>query len=286
MKTGIYYAYWTHDWDTDFILYLEKAKKLGFDILEVNAGTIARMDVKERDRLKKAAIDQDIEMSCCIGLPPSSDLASSKKDVRKAGIAHLDSIGHAMADCGIKKLSGIIYSCWPGNFEGREGTLSQAWEWSVASMKEAIITAQELGLIYNVEVVNRFEQFLFNTAAEGLEYVKEVNSPNLKILLDTFHMNIEEDCIADAIRKTGDYLGHLHVGENNRKPPGYGHIPWESVAEALSEINYDQWVVMEPFILRGGEVGRDIKVFRDQMPDADLDEEARKACAFIKKVFI
>jgi len=114
--------------------------------------------------------------------------------------------------------------------------------------------------------------------------VEAVSSPNARILLDTFHMNIEEDFIGEAIQKAGDKLGHLHIGENNRMPPGYGHIPWTEVAAALRKINYQGYVVMEPFLMPGGEVGRDIKVFRDMSVGLQLDEEARKALMFIRGV--
>jgi len=281
-KVGIYYAYWTHDWDADFVPYIYKVKKLGFDVLEINAGTIVTLGADEKKRLKDAAAETGINMSCCIGLPSSSDLASSDITVRQAGINHLHHIGDAMVECGIDRLSGIIYSNWPGSFEDRGVTKQQAWDWSVASMKEAIKKAEDLDLIYNVEVVNRFEQFLMNTVAEGVAYVKEVGSPHLKILLDTFHMNIEEDTIGGAIETAGECLGHLHTGESNRKPPGYGHIPWDEIGASLKKINFRGWVVMEPFLMPGGEVGRDIRVYRDLMPDADLDEEARKACVFTR----
>jgi len=282
-KVGIYYAYWTHDWDVDFVPYVFKARDLGFDVLEINAGTLESRGANERRRLKEASLEAGIALSCCIGLPPSSDLASSNPSVRKAGIKHLNRIAEAMAACGIDRLTGIIHSCWPGTLAGRSGTRQQAWEWSVSSMKEAVRKAEDLGLHYNVEVVNRFEQFLLNTAAEAVAYTREVGSGNLKILLDTYHMNIEEDSIAAAIETAGVYLGHLHIGENNRKPPGYGHIPWNEVGGALRSIGFQGWVVMEPFIMPGGEIGRDIKVHRELMPEANLDEEARKACAFTRK---
>ena len=137
-------------------------------------------------------------------------------------------------------------------------------------------------MIFNMEVVNRFEQFLLNTCDEALAYVEAVGSPNAKILLDTFHMNIEEDFIGDAIVKAGDKLGQLHVGENNRMPPGYGHIPWTEVGAALRKIDYQGPVVMEPFLMPGGEVGRDIKVFRDMSVGLEMDEEARKALMFVR----
>jgi D-psicose/D-tagatose/L-ribulose 3-epimerase len=282
-KVGIYYAYWTHDWDADFVPYLHKAKGLGLDVLEVNAGTIASMRADERKRLREASAEIGMPMSCCFGLPPSSDLASSSSSVRKSGIAHLGRIAEAMTDCGIDRLTGIIYSCWPGSAEGREGTKEQARARSVSAMKEAIRKAEDRGLVYNVEVVNRFEQFLLNTAEEAVSYVEDVGSAHLRILLDTYHMNIEEDTFSGAIRTAGKYLGHFHIGENNRKPPGRGHIPWGEIGSALNSINFGGWVVMEPFLMPGGEVGRDIRVHRELMPRADLDEEARAACTFTRK---
>jgi D-psicose/D-tagatose/L-ribulose 3-epimerase len=282
-KVGIYYAYWAQDWDVDFVPYLSLARALGFDVLEVNAGTVAALSRPERVRLRESAAEAGLLMSCCIGLPPPSDIADEHQEIRRQGIAHLHRIGDAMADCAIQRLGGIIYSCWPGTPQGRGATKKQAWGWSVQSMKEAVRKAEDLGLLWNIEVVNRFEQFLINTAEEAVAYVEEVGSPNLKILLDTYHMNIEEDSFAAAIRTAGSLLGHMHLGETNRKPPGRGKVPWLEVAAALREVDYDGWIVMEPFLRPGGEVGRDIRVFRDLMPTADINEEARRACAFVKR---
>jgi D-psicose/D-tagatose/L-ribulose 3-epimerase len=149
-------------------------------------------------------------------------------------------------------------------------------------MKEAIRKAEDRGLRYHIEVVNRFEQFLLNTAEEAVAYVEDVGSAHLGILLDTYHMNIEEDSFSGAIRTAGRHLRHFHIGENNRKPPGRGHIPWGEIGSALRSINFEGWVVMEPFLMPGGEVGRDIRVHRELMPRADLDEAARAACAFTR----
>jgi D-psicose/D-tagatose/L-ribulose 3-epimerase len=92
-------------------------------------------------------------------------------------------------------------------------------------MQEAIKTAEDNNVSFNMEVVNRFEQYLLNTCQEAVDYVEAVGSPNARVMLDTFHMNIEEDFVGDSILQAGELLGHLHIGENNRMPPGYGHIP-------------------------------------------------------------
>jgi D-psicose/D-tagatose/L-ribulose 3-epimerase len=283
-KIGIYYAYWTHDWDADFHPFVDKVAELGFDVLEVNAGTVAAMTAEERQSLKAHADERGIDLTYCIGLPHEYDLASEDEAVRQNGIAYLESMAEAIGEMGGGNLSGIIYSSWPATMPEGETDKRPYLERSVNSMKKAIKAAEGNNVIFNMEVVNRFEQFLLNTCDEALAYVEAVESPNAMIMLDTFHMNIEEDFLGEAIQKAGDKLGHFHIGENNRMPPGYGHIPWTEVGAALRKIDYQRYVVMEPFLMPGGEVGRDIKVFRDMSVHLDLDDEARKALMFMRGV--
>lgn len=283
-RIGIYYAYWTHDWDADFHPFIDKAADLGFDVLEVNAGTIAELKSSERSSLKAHAEDRGIGLSYCIGLPRDYDLASEDTQVRQKGIAYLQKMALAIGGMGGGNLGGIIYSYWPGSLPDGVMDKRPFFERSVDSMKEAVRSAEDNGVFFNMEVVNRFEQYLINTVDEALDYVAAVGSPNARVMLDTFHMNIEEDFCGEAILKAGDRLGHFHIGENNRMPPGYGHIPWTEIAAALRKIDYQGDVVMEPFLMPGGQIGRDIKVFRDLSVGLDLDEEARKALLFMRGV--
>ena len=108
---------------------------------------------------------------------------------------------------------------------------------SVAGMKQLLKVAEDNGVLYCCEVVNRFEQYLLNTAEEAVAFMQRLDSPNAKILLDTFHMNIEEDDMVEAIRTAGPYLGHFHTGENNRRTPGTGKLPWKEMAQALKDIH-------------------------------------------------
>lgn len=283
-KIGIYYAYWTHDWDADFHPYIDKVADLGFDILEINAGTVADMSPVERKRIKEHAEQRGIGLSYCIGLQKQFDPASADAGTRRRGVAYLRKMAEAIGDMGGGNLGGIIYSYWPGSLPEGETDKRPYLERSIASMKEAVKAAEDNQVVFCMEVVNRFEQFLLNTCAEAVEYVQQVGSPNARVMLDTFHMNIEEDFLGEAIQRAGAYLGHFHIGENNRMPPGYGHIPWTEVGAALRKINYQGLVVMEPFLKPGGEVGRDIKVFRDLSVGLDVDEEARKALLFMRGV--
>jgi D-psicose/D-tagatose/L-ribulose 3-epimerase len=156
-------------------------------------------------------------------------------------------------------------------------------------MKELADYAAKYDITLLIEVLNRFEQFLLNDAAEGISYVKEVGKDNVKVMLDCFHMNIEEDNMGDAIRSAGNYLGHFHIGECNRKVPGKGRMPWAEMGQALRDINFDGIVVMEPFVKTGGIVGSDIKVWRDLSDNADeakLDADIKESLQFVKKNFL
>lgn len=278
-KIGIYYAYWRHDWKADFVEYIHRVADLGFQALEIN--TIGNLTTAEKNKIRDAAKERNIELSQSIGLTTRNDISSPNAETRKRGMNFLKKEIIAMAKVGGKKVNGVTYASWPSK-PPKDVDKRAYIDRSVAVMKEVIKTAEDRDILVTLEVVNRFEGFLMNTVDECLDYIRQVGSPNLKAHLDTFHMNIEEDSIRGAIEKVGDKLGHLHVGENNRRPPGYGSIPWKDLAEALHKINYTNSIIMEPFILEGGSVARAIALWRDLQGNADLDEEAKKALHFIQ----
>jgi D-psicose/D-tagatose/L-ribulose 3-epimerase len=242
------------------------------------------MSSAERMGLKSHADDRGLTLTYCIGLPHEYDLASEDETVRANGVAYLQQMAGAIGEMGGGPMGGIIYSAWPHTLPKGVTDKTPYLERSVLSMKDAIKAAEDNGVFFNMEVVKLLYQKQLNTVHEGLAYVQAVGSANAKVMLDTFHMNIEEDSIAGAILKAGDQLGHLHIGENNRMPPGYGHIPWREIGAALRQIDYRGYVVMEPFLMPGGQVGSDIKVFRDLSVGLDLDEEARKALQFTRNL--
>lgn len=287
MKFGTLFAYWTHEWKGDFNLSAKKVAELGFDILEVGANQLLSMSNVELDELKALSKDLGITITSNIGPAKDKDVASADPVVRRAGIEYLTNIMKAMDRLDSRALVGVLYSYWPCDFTDVDK--KAAWDRGVVSVKELGKTAETLGINYCLEVVNRFETFVLNTSEEAVRYCKEVDNKNVKILLDTFHMNIEEDNIADAIRLAGDYLGHLHVGEGNRKLPGKGHLPWDEIGKALRDINYNKGIVMEPFVLEGGQVGRDIKVWRDLSGGANLekmDKDIKESLMFLRKEFL
>ncbi|HAF60710.1 MAG TPA: sugar phosphate isomerase/epimerase [Anaerolineaceae bacterium] len=284
-KVGIYYAYWTREWDVPFYPYIDKAHDLRFDILEINAGTLAKMSSNERQKLRQYAAARNIALTYCIGLPLEFDVASPDESTRKRGIKFLTDQIHGIGGMGGGYLSGILYGAWPATMPKGKMSRKDYLSLSIDSIIQVAKIAEENGVILCMEIVNRFEQFLLNTAEEGVAYCQAIDSPNVKLLLDTFHMNIEEDSISSAVLTAKDFLGHVHLGENHRMPPGcdHGHIPWSALMTSLKKIDYQGSLVMEPFLVPGGQVGRDIKIWRDQSGGFNLDEEARKACIFIKQ---
>jgi len=287
MKFGTLYAYWTNEWSGDYLYYAKKVADLGFDILEISAGDLLTMTDGEIDALKALARDLGIAISSNIGPPKRYDVASADPAIRRAGIGFLTDIMKRMDRLDSRSLVGVMYTYWPNDFTDLDKPAQ--WARGVESVKEMGKTAQALGITMGLEVVNRFETLILNTAEEGVRFCREVDNPNVKLLLDTFHMNIEEDSIPAAIRRAGGLLSALHVGEGNRKIPGQGHLPWGEIGKALRDINFTGNVVMEPFVLEGGSVGGDIKVWRDLSNGAnprEMDQAIRVGLDVLRTNFL
>ncbi len=289
---GMHYGFWSHNWDEiQYVPLMEKVARLGFDVCEVASAEFCKYSDETLGELKRRADDLGLTFTYSIGLEKEYDLASDDPAVRDNGVRHVTEILKSMPKVGATILNGVSYAGWQA-MPDHGITLEEKRrkeELALDSMRRLMPVAEDCGVYYCCEVVNRFEQYLLNTAREGAAFVKQLESPNAKVLLDTFHMNIEEDDLLQAILETGDLLGHFHVGERNRKPPGSTNsLPWKEMAGALRQIGYQGAVVMEPFVLMGGSIPYDIKVWRDLSggaSEAELDRMAGDACAFLKKLF-
>ena len=287
MKFGTLFAYWTSEWHGDYGYFAKKVKDCGFDILEISAGDLLSMSDAEIAELRALAKDLEIEITSNIGPPKDKDVASKDPAVRQAGIQFLSDIMKQMDKLDSRALVGVINTYWPSDFDDLDKPA--IWARGVESVKTLAKTAEDLGIDYCLEVVNRFESSILNTAEEAVQFCKEVDVPSAKVLLDTFHMNIEEANIPDAFRYAGDYLGHVHIGEGNRNLPGTGSLPWNEIGKALRDIDFDGGVVMEPFVKMGGKVGEDIKVWRDISKGAtpeQMDQNITESLKFLKKAFL
>ena len=286
MKFGTLYAYWTHDWVCNYYEIADNCKKAGFDVMEIGASHLLDMTDAEIAKLRDYCKDLGLEISCNLGPPADKDISAEDPEIRAAGVQFLIDILNKMVILESKVLIGALFNKWPHDFVNVDKPAM--WERSVTEMKKVAAVADELGIDLCLEILNRFETPLVNDCDEGIKYCEAVGHKSCKILLDTFHMNIEEDDLPGAFRKAGKLLGHVHVGESNRKLPGMGHLPWAEMGEALREIGYDGYVVMEPFMKEGGDVASDIKVYRDLSNNADaetMDKYIADSLVFLKKNF-
>lgn len=290
MKYGICYCYWSKDWEgSDYPKYIERARRCGFDALEIFYGRTLTMPQSEVDDILAACRANDVEIYVSGGFGPEYDLASFDESVRQAGVQNSITLLKAMARIGTKNFSGINYAPWckfDTAFEKAKAT-----EMAAKSLREIGKACADYDFSWNMEVVNRFEGYLLNIADEAIALCDMVDSPHINILLDTFHGMIEEDDLAEAIRKVGKArLGHYHMGSNNRRPPRPGFLPWQDIVNALKDIGYDRCVSFEPLVRTGGTVALEGgNVWRPMLADNDdeaaLDREIIQAREFIQGMF-
>jgi D-psicose/D-tagatose/L-ribulose 3-epimerase len=131
-----------------------------------------------------------------------------------------------------------------------------------------------------VEYLNRFECYFLNCADDAARFVKEINHPNIRMMYDTFHANIEEKCVATAIKTCAPVTVHVHISENDRSTPGEGHVEWDATFKALKEVGYDGWFVVEAFGLALPALAAATKIWRRMFPTEEY--LATNALKFMK----
>lgn len=289
MKYGIYFAYWTKEWSADYKKYMDKVSKLGFDVMEISCAAFrdAYTTDEQMIDLREYAKEKNLTLTAGYGPTKEQNLSSEDPIVVERAMNYFKELLPKLKLMDIKILGGGLYSYWPIDFSlrlDREGDRARA----VKNLKELSKVAEDCDVTLGMEVLNRYEGYILNTCDEALEFVDEIGSDHVKVMLDTFHMNIEEDNIAAAIRKAGNKLCHLHLGEQNRRVPGKGSLPWGEIGQALRDINYQGAAVMEPFVMKGGTIGSEIKVWRDLIPNPTeeiLDKEAKDSLVYVRHVF-
>ncbi len=267
--------YWIDRWADDQAVYFPKAKACGFDGVEISL--ISGPDMPVAD-IRSALQANALQVYCSLGLPLEMDITSPDRTRRRAGIEYLKRCLETSARMGSPVLGGVPYAPWL-HFPAA-GDLQPYRDRSATALREVAATAADLGLDLCLEILNRFETYLFNTVSDGLAFLEAIGHPAVKLQLDTFHMNMEEDNLPDAIRLAGAALGHFHCAANNRKLPGRGHIDWPAIKLALDEVQYTGPLVIETFPNPQAETGRTVNTWRSLVQDAD--REARQAAEFVR----
>ncbi len=280
-KIGIHYGAFVKNWLDDQIPLIERVKLLGFEVLEFGVAFLLSLDKEQRQRMKEEADRHGIKLVCSIGLDLAQDVSSTDTALRRTGVDFMIRAAQALGEMEISDCSGIFYAAWNGKIQDYSEK-ARRWELSVNALQEAAKAFSDNNVFFNVEVVNRFESFMINTCAEAKEYIRDVGSPRLGILLDTFHMNIEEDSPVKAIKLAGKDLRYFHLGENNRKFPGMGTMPWKIIFDSLKVIDYAGPVTMEPFTVPGGEVGSAVSLYRELLDTAEFTDNVKRSLGFVK----
>lgn len=220
---------------------LEYTHQLGYKLIEFSYLDPRQVDVKWLSRrLGELGLDVAISM----GLPPEGDISSADPAIVTHGVDILDRAVALVRDLGGTKLAGILSSA----HGKQEHSLSRkGWDTSVAALSKVAERAKATGVTLNLEIVNRFESNMLNTAAQGMAYIRDTGASNVLLHLDTFHMNIEEADVGLAIRHAADKIGYLHIGESHRGYLGTGTIDFTAIFDALTAIGWDDYVTFESF---------------------------------------
>jgi D-psicose/D-tagatose/L-ribulose 3-epimerase len=272
MKIGINLWVWSSPHTTaELERYAPIVKRMGFDMIEVAFENIGDLDC---ERGAKILRDADLGVSTGAAMGPDRDLIHPDKSIRDNGMSYLRACIENTAELGATNLIGPMYSsvgrCWQQTPNERAA--------DVRLLVEQLSALSEHAARYNVnlclEPLNRFETSFLNTVGQMIEVTDAVNHPSCGILLDTFHMNIEEKNLGDAIRLAGKRTKHIHACENDRGAPGSGNVDWSGVAHGLHDIGYDGPIVIESFTDKVKTIARAAAIWRAFEPSQDALAES------------
>ena len=258
-KFGVSSFIWSEDFNEKDLYLIEKAKSLGFEVIDLLVSHPESFPTKQVEKICK---DVGIEPTTITVLNKDTNIIDPNEKVRRTGIDFLKKLVDINTAIGSGILGGVNYAAW-GYLSGKPRTDGE-WKWSVEAMREVAEYAKDNSdIIIAVEPVNRFETFFLNIAEDAVRYCKEVGFDNMKVHLDAFHMIREELNFTKAVQECGkQYLGYVHVCESNRGIPGTGLVPWKEFFTALKNIGYEGPLVIESFDPRFEELNRLCAIWR------------------------
>jgi D-psicose/D-tagatose/L-ribulose 3-epimerase len=260
MRIGVNTWVWTSPLSTEELSRLAPhVAELGFDMIELPIEGTDDLDYARAAEIVRAT---GLDVSVCAAMGPDRDLIHPEEGIRESGMAYLRHCIEATRTLGGTNLVGPLYSAVGRTWQATPDERARDLDLLVRQLGELAAFAEAHGVVLCLEPLNRFETSFINLAQQAIEVVDRVDSPSCGIMLDTFHMNIEERSLGDAIRATGTRLKHLHACENDRGAPGSGHVPWSEVAEACRDIGYDGPVVIESFTSKVKSIARAAAIWR------------------------
>lgn len=244
-KLGVHALVWERGWShEECARAIRNTAEVGYDFIEAPALDPSLIDSDfTRRELEKAGIG----IAFSLGLDFDEDISSLDANKRERGRRKLENAIATCRDCGGTSIGGILYSAF-GKYA--EPPTRDGIHHSADVLREVAAIAAQSGITLSLEVVNRYETNICNTAAQGVEMAKLVGAPNVKVHLDVYHMNIEESDIAGAIREAGPHIGYFHTGDSHRGYMGSGSIDLTAVFRALVRARYEGPITFESFSSR------------------------------------
>jgi D-psicose/D-tagatose/L-ribulose 3-epimerase len=275
MKFGMNLLLWTGHLDESILPVLDQLKNMGYDGVEV---PMFELDEAFYAQWGKRLDSVGLRRTAVTVRTEADNPISSDAAVRAAGVAANKRALDCCQALGAETVCGPFHSAL-GYFSGA-GPTADEWKWGVDSMRQTAEHAERAGVTLAVEALNRFECYFLNCAADAARFVAEVNHPRCRSMYDTFHANIEEKSIAEAIRTASPYLAHVHISENDRSTPGQGNVRWAENFDALAAAGYDDWMVIEAFGLALPSIAAATKIWRRMYQSEE--QLARDGLRFMK----
>jgi D-psicose/D-tagatose/L-ribulose 3-epimerase len=245
IQYGVSTWLWTSPFTTASVEELfPKISQMGFDVVEIAVEDPALIDVA---KVKKALELYGLKASICGAFGASRDLTSTDSSVHENCLSYIEACLDICVALDVNFFGGPMYSA-VGKARMIPAEQRKAeWDLAVKNLRKVCLMAEARALKIALEPLNRFESDLVNTAEDVLRMVNDIDHPAAQIMLDGFHMSIEEKDVEQAIITAGDKLIHLQVSENYRGTPGTGQTPWHSYRRGLEAIQYNGIVTIESF---------------------------------------
>ena len=244
--------------DADLRLF-GKVKSFGYEQVEVCIEDPGRLTASA---VAKAAAEEGLSVLVCGAFGPDRDISHEDEQRRRSGTSYLRQCVDFAAAVGSSLVSGPMYAPTGQARLLDAGARAAQWARATESLAQVAEHARAANVRLAVEPLNRFETDLVNTVEQGVRLCADVGADNVGLLLDTFHMNIEEKSLPAAITTAGPRVFHFQASENDRGTPGSGHIAWEEVVAALRGIDYAGSVVVESFLPTVQEIARAVSLWR------------------------
>jgi len=275
VKIGMNMLLWTADVTEEHYPLFAVLKAEGFDGVELTVPD--HRDATYRAALASELDKQGLERTAIFSPDAETNPLSPDPAVREAAKEKLIWAVRSAAELGSEVLAGPFHSAY-ALFSGHPATEDER-AWCAEVMRAGAEEGERCGVTLSAEILNRFECYLMTTVTEGIDMVARVDHPRFKIHYDTHHAHIEERDPGAAIRSAGAKIGHVHISESDRGIPGLGQVNWGASFDALKEINYDGWLVIEAFSRNDPSFANAIHVWRDFAPSEEI---WRSGLSFIK----